>query len=303
MITAALSVDFETGQVLGMRMFPSVIGPVTALGADRASDCLGAWDAGVSVPPLPGASQTVMEDLRLAHTLVQRIIQAQPWVDKQYSKAMGGGGRETRLDRRTGVYTYGSAARTPANRLVNTLLALYSNSSVTQCTAQGVPVPVAWENRDRTDTSRVQRFATQPLRSWLSQQQQMQVRAALGLGRALTKSECAIAVSHVNNYRQEQAPLKLLSRRQSDLEAFATHIEAVRLSGLSGASGGSDNGNSNPVLMGEVMGQGAVVRLAEFHVQGIVAGGLPANLERGQQVRVRVRSVALDSGNVILELV
>ena len=49
----------------------------------------------------------------------------------------------------------------------------------------GVDLPIAWENRDRQDSALVRRYATQPLRNWISQLQQKQLRAGkniLGLG-------------------------------------------------------------------------------------------------------------------------
>jgi hypothetical protein len=73
------------------------------------------------------------------------------------------------LNKLTGKYLYGSAEKTPISQLVNALLTLYSNSSVMFCLKQGLNVPIAWENRDRTNPDLVRRFATQPLRNWLSQ--------------------------------------------------------------------------------------------------------------------------------------
>ena len=84
---------------------------------------------------------------------------------------------------------------------------MYSNSTYEYVQAKGLNAPIAWENRDRADTSYIRRFGTQPLRNWLSQMQQRQIRAALKMEASLSREECAMIVSYHNARR------KSLSRR------------------------------------------------------------------------------------------
>ena len=82
---------------------------------------------------------------------------------------------------------------TGSSRIINTLLTLYSNSSFQFCQAKywlptimpsyctyaayfwpmtfnrDIPVPIAWENRDKLNSATPRRFATQPLRNWIAQ--------------------------------------------------------------------------------------------------------------------------------------
>jgi hypothetical protein len=121
--------------------------------------------------------------------------------------------------------------------------------------------------------------------------QQMQLRAALKMNDALTKADCALTVSHVNQHRKQQAPLKQRSRQQTDLEAFANHLLSIQRS----------SGDRDIFLLGEALGQGGIVRLPEFNVQGtVLTGGL--TLTRGQKIRVRVRDIAIDTSSIIFDI-
>ena len=285
-----LSVDFATGRLIGCRVFPALVGPVVAMDVDTAEDLLARADSGAKVEAPAGYTESAVRDLVTTYQLMKRVIAAQPWIDATYSSAAAGGGRETVLNKRTGTYSYGSATRTAASRMVNALLTVYSNSAAAYCATQGLPVPIAWENRDRIDSSVLRRFGTQPLRNWLAQMQQAQIRASVRMNPPLTRAECALAVSHVNNRRKQQAPQKQKSRQATDFDAFVTHCASVKR-----ASG------EEAVVEGELLGDGLSVRLTEFNVQGRLSV-TPADASRGRRVRARVRRVQTDSKTVLLDL-
>ncbi len=168
-ITVALSVNFDTGRLIGYRIFPSILPPIIPMDIDRANEILSANAASIPLPYTLNYPLEAIKDVITTQQLIQRIILTNPWIDAHYSRVAGGSGRETVLNKLTGKYLYGSAEKTPISQLVNALLTLYSNSSVMFCLKQGLNVPIAWENRDRTNPDLVRRFATQPLRNWLSQ--------------------------------------------------------------------------------------------------------------------------------------
>jgi len=290
-ITVGMSVEFETGRLLGCRLFPGLVGRATVISTESANEVLGMFDQSGEFTKMSGIPETATRDLILAHQLIGKVIEANPWVDEHYSKTVRGTGRKAVLDRVTGTYNYQSVDLSPAGRLVNALLTLYSNSTATYCSKQDLPLPVAWEHRDRVQSSLIRRFGTQPLRSWLSQIQQMQIRASLRMNNPLSRDDCALAVTHVNNQRQQQAPLKQQSQRQEDFEAFVNHCDSLR------KTTGTDD--SELVFDGELINNN-VVRLIEFNVQGRVAGYLSdqthkksnSNLpDLGNKVKVRVKRI------------
>lgn len=168
-ITVGMSVEFETGRLLGCRLFPGLVGRATVISTELANEILGEFDQSGEFTATTGTPDKVARDLILAHQLIGKVIAANPWVDEHYSKTVRGAGRKAVVDRVTGVYSYQSVDLTPAGRLINALLTLYSNSTASYCSQQGLPLPVAWEHRDRVQSSLIRRFGTQPLRSWLSQ--------------------------------------------------------------------------------------------------------------------------------------
>jgi hypothetical protein len=241
-----------------------------------------------------GYSPAILADLHLAYELVERIIKEQPWVD---SKASGGSGTSAVMDKRTGVYSYiGKASATPANTMVNALLTLYSNSSAMFCAKNELPYPVAWENKDRVNSNIVRRFATQPLRNWLAQLQQYQLRAALKMNNPLTKSDCALAVSHVNSRRQQSQTFKALNVQQSSFEAFVNHCEAFRAS----TGGSSDIDFAGEVSLPEGEDGRVVVRLKDFGVSGALR--VKNTFKRGDMVRVKVKKINYDTSSILFDL-
>jgi hypothetical protein len=286
-ITVALSIDAEDGRLLGVRVFPSVVGPVFPVDIDTADEILDSVNSGDrdGWSFRLGYPEAVVRDLVTAQRLVQRVIERQPWVDKSFSA-----GQQTSfsLNKRTGRYKQTSLDKTAGNRMLNALLTLYSNSTVEFCAERGVSVPLAWENRDRVDGQLVRRFATQPLRNWLAQLQQQQLRAALKMELPLTRKDCAMAVAHHNSRRKQMSSLQNAGRDVVSFESLESHCAALLASG-----------QDSVILNAEGQGRGGSVKLVDFKVMGTVMADVP----RGAMVKVRVVKVRAETRTVILVLV
>jgi hypothetical protein len=289
-ITVALSVDSISGVVLGFRIFPSVIGPVFAIDVDTADEIIEGVGIkkgsaqGMEVSDRPGFPDAVVRDLLTVRRLMDKVIEKQPWVDVHFGSANF---RQFKLNKKTDTYQQSMTEKTPASRMVNSLLTLYSNSSCLYCASKGVDVPIAWENRDRVDSAMVRRFGTQPLRNWLSQLQQKQLRGALKMELPLSRKECAMAVTHHNNKRKQTSGLVMQGREYMTFESFESHCANLFASG-----------ESNIVFTAEGTGRGGVVRIKDFQVDGVVS----TTVERGEKVKVRVKKIIPETKTVILEL-
>ena len=196
------------------------------------------------------------------------------------------------------------------------MLTLYSRLAADFCADGGLPLPLAWADRCRA-LGTVRRFGTQPLRSWLAQRQQWQLRAALSLNEALDRHECALAVSHVNA-RRRASSIPQRSRRQSDLDSFLAHVDRLSGAVTAGAAGDAE-GSTGLVLRAEVVGrpsshdvedaadaaagEAVELRLPEFNVVGRAqlrpGQGRPV---LGEAVRVRFLGVDEDGARLRLEL-
>lgn len=286
-ITVGLSVDAEDGTLIGIRVFPSVIGPVFPVDIDTADEILESvshgdkdgWSFRLGYP------EAVVKDLVTAQRLMERVIEKQPWVDKHFS---AGQQRTFSLNKRTGTYKQAFVDKTPGNRMLNAMLTMYSNSTCRFCNERGVSVPLAWENRDSIDSQLIRRFATQPLRNWLAQLQQKQLRAALKMELPLTRKDCAMAVAHHNSRRKQMSTLQNAGRDIMSFESLESHCATVMASG-----------QGEVILNAEGLGRGGSVKLTDFKVIGTVTTNVP----RGEKVRVRVRKVTTETRTVLLDLV
>lgn len=203
-ITVAIQIDFETGDILGYRVFNAIIGPVFGLDIETADELLAGIGVQINsneiVSSRLGYPLALLKDLISMKQIVMKVIERNPWVDEHFNKLSK---RELILDRKTGALEQKAVDKTTANRIVNSLLTMYSNATVEFCTQKDIPVPIVWENRDRIDSRIIRRFATQPLRNWLAQVQQQQLRAALNMGLGLDRKECAMSVTYVNGKRKQ----------------------------------------------------------------------------------------------------
>ena len=282
-ITAAFEIDADTGRLKRFRVFPSVIGPVFPLDMETAAELLDGVNADRA-----GIPNRVQTDLVLASSLMKRVAERQPWVDADLAT---GDRRSFNINRRSGTYEMESVdTQSSMSQMLNAMLTLYSNATCTYCLKadeRKLPVPVAWENRDKRESSSVRRFATQPLRNWLSMQQQRQVRAALKMEAPLSRRDCAMAVTHHNSKRRDLSSIREQGREQMSFESFEAHCATVLASG-----------QTEVVLTAEGTGRGGHVRIKQFGVEGLVR----ENLARGQTVQVRVRKIVADSHRIDLEL-
>ena len=94
-------------------------------------------------------------------------------------------------------------------------------------------LPIAWDNRDRLDSNRIWRCGTQPLRNWLAQLQQKQLRGALKMELPLSRKECALAVSYYNANKRRIGSYERKSREVMSLESLEAHCSAMTSAGQS----------------------------------------------------------------------
>ena len=226
-----------------------------------------------------------MSQTSVFNHFVNQVIKKNPWIDTHFSTSKK---REFRLNKKDGTYRQNDIEKTPANRMVNALLTLYSNSTCEFAQAKGLDVPIAWENRDRVDSSIIRRFGTQPLRNWLSQQQQRQVRAAMKMELPLSRKECAMTVMHHNSKRKMVSSLEGKGRNQMSFEILEAHCSNVLASG------------EERVLVNAIgLGRGGAVRLQNFNVEGTVS----RTIQKGQIVQVAVTRMRPETKSVVLEVI
>lgn len=281
-ITAAISIDEDTGDLLGYRIFASTIGPVQAVEMSAADDII---DSAItrgedSLSGLTGYAPAVTADLVRAQQLIVKVIERHSWVDASFDKSRY---RRFDLDKRTGEYRQSELDKSSYGvRMLNAMLTLYSNATCSFCESRDINVPIAWENRDRAQSSMVRRFATQPLRNWLAQLQQKQVRAALKLEVAAPRKECALAVAHVNNNKKQTTSMLTAGRAEMMYELLESHC-ATMLRGE----------GAEAVITAIGTGRGNQVKLVDFDVtaQLVREGKGRGDVQRGQKVEVRVLKV------------
>lgn len=272
-ITVALSIDFKTGKVLTTRCFASVIGPVYPLSITTANEIID----GLSIPGIPPA---VVKDISSLSLLTDKVCAQDSWMESNVQNK-----RSTMKSiSKDGVLTETSKDHTSAHRIINTLLTLYSNTTYNYIQQLNIPVPLAWENRDKVLTHLPRRFATQPLRNWLAQLQQKQLRAALNMELPLTTQECALAVSHHNSKRQQSAAIIGKDIKTNELQALFDYY---------------NNNKDEAVLLAEGTGKGGTVRILPFNVYGTVT---TKNILKGEKLRVKINKLNMDTRTVLLDI-
>jgi len=297
-ITVAISVEADTGKLLGFRVFPSVVGPVFPIDVNTADELIAGIGKGSK---LIGYPEAVVKDLLTAQQLVSKIIESEKWVDVSFSSIQS---RSYSLDKRSGTYSTDWVDKTPCNRMINAMLTMYSHSAVKFVESANIDYPVAWENRDRVDNTRIRRFATQPLRNWLAQLQQKQLRSALKLELPMTRKDCALAVQHHNSKRRLLAGMQSKGQQQTSFEALEAYCNSRtslrRTGGIVGANAVEKAADNDLVFNAEGLGEGGLVRIVGFNVQGLVK---KASVAKGEVVKVRISNILPQTNSVELELV
>ena len=287
-ITCAISVDDKTGKLIGFRVFPSIIGPVFAIDSETADDIIQMNSNGVE--RRVGYPTPVIRDLVYIQQMMAKVIETNPWIDQHFSKNNDNIVRNYYINKRTGVVNQDTVEKTPCTQLVNALLTLYSNATLEYIKDKNLAAPIIWENRDRADTSLIRRFGTQPLRHWIAQLQQRQIRAALKLELPLQGSDCAIAVSY---YKNKKTILNSISNNNNNKAQLAYESLESRLAAVKG-----HDSTANIVFDAEGVGKGGLVRLAEYPLTGLVNN---YTFSKGEKVKVMVKSINSASRSLLLD--
>jgi hypothetical protein len=287
-ITCAISVDDVTGKLIGFRVFPSIIGPVFAIDSDTADDIIQMNSNGVE--KRVGYPTPVIRDLVYIQQLISKVVETNPWIDQHFSKNNDNIVRNYYINKRTGVVNQDIVEKTPCNQLVNALLTLYSNATLEYVMDKNLAAPIIWENRDRVDTSLIRRFGTQPLRNWIAQLQQRQIRAALKLELPLQSSDCAIAVSY---YKNKKNILNSISNNNNNKAQLAYESLESRLAAVK-----SHDSTASIIFDAEGVGKGGLVRLVEYPLTGLVNN---YSFAKGEKIKVAVKSINSSARSLVLD--
>ncbi|RYH21193.1 RNB domain-containing ribonuclease [archaeon] len=283
-ITAAFKIDYASGSVLDYRVFPSIIGPVVSFDIDQANTIIEAKSSGSKNQVWPVATEAV-KDLELLHDIGSRIVKNNPWLIANVKNRML---LDSRVSKKTGVMKIGFEESSPAHHIINACLSLYANATYHFCSSNNLPTPVAFVNRDTVNSSVVRRFAAHPLRNWISQQQQRQLRAALGIDSALSSKECAHAVMHHNSKKKQSSQILRKGKSQLEFDHFESYYMNWKRTIPS----------EEPEFEVVGMGRGGLVRVSQFGVNGI----LSSSLQHGAKAMVRVRGWDSKHQQVLLDL-
>jgi hypothetical protein len=202
-LTTSFKSDPSTGEIVDVRVFASVIGPVHPITIREADSYLHiAGRTGSDGYDAEGKSKYILRDLGYISKFAISNSDISKWAGYSADAAVNlpyDGAQEKSADRP------GSDERaiSPATSMLNILLSLYSNYAYRLCVEKHIPVPVVWNNRLPTRNSMIHRFGTKPLRDWISLLQQKQLRSALKLDFPLKRSECADAVVHYNRLNKQ----------------------------------------------------------------------------------------------------
>ena len=185
---------------------------------------------------------------------------------------------------------------TPSELMVNALLSIYSNCSYHYVhQLKHLPAPITAEHRDFLDTRIPRRFGTQPLRNYLSQLQQLQIRYALTFEKkALKIADCASAVQSYNEQKQiyqrsaaSQVAYKNWQQFEKDYQEF--------LENSTKSEKGTKLGRmlkKEAFILGAVgIGKGGLVKVLPYEIQGIAT----ENVEENERVVVKVVKYHKDS--------
>lgn len=277
-VTVAVAVDFATGKISKTRVMTSTINPITHIRMDQAEDILSSSATECEKKYKQYSAQTIA-DIQGLHVLCERMIEKQPWLKgKQYYT-------QQKLDKKKGIMR--EIKPTPLTQtIVNTALTLYGNASHWFCVERNVPVPLVFENRDANDRTRVKRFASHPLRSWIAQQQQRQIVAFMNYCNPLTADQCAKAVAYHNSKRRETTSSLIKGKAQHSLQALQLHCATVFQ-----ATG------KMPEFEAVGIGMGGMVRILPYGLQG----KFTSTVAMGEKVRVQVRKLDIQSRMIVLD--
>jgi hypothetical protein len=288
-----------------------------------------------------GFNNQIIQDLLATNRIINKISNKYPLLNQYLINAVEKKNSKIKYSKNTKNYKEIKTEYNSATKIVNTLLTLYSNATYQYCVQKNINVPLAWENFDNTDNNfnnnnnnknSIRRFSTQPLRNWLSQQQQKQIRGALKMELPLSRDQCALAVSYHNTRRKYFASFLNKGREQMAFEYFQSHCtnmmeqkkSLLMKKNYSQEEKKSNNKNNNDnnynendidsrnnnnnieydsvVVSAEGLGKGSLVRIHAFNLNGIVMNA-KKEIEKGSLVQARVQRVVPTTRTIYLELV
>jgi hypothetical protein len=178
----------------------------------------------------------------------------------------------------------------PSYKIINSFLTLYSNCSYRSVTDRQLAVPITYENYDPLDRQLIRRFGTQPLRNYLSQLQQHQLRYGLRLEhQKLLNQECGIAVV---NYKQQQSlfhKIESQNEMKRNLDRFERQFQRTRRDNDNNNNKNNDDTDSggikkNMIFQAVGRGQGGHVMLIPTFIRATVN----KTVRKGEKVLVRI---------------
>jgi hypothetical protein len=187
-ITIAFKLNPSSGQIMSYRVFESIIGPVQTVTLDEADRALhhlqqiknleSSGDSrsihGSAVHLLPGYSKNLLRDLKYVHQFVQQNSDVSKWVGYQTATATADEQPHPHQSGDT-LSSEDEMTSSASKSMLNKLLSLYSHHAYQFCVANGIHVPIVWSNRMSTGNSIIRRFATKPLRNWISLVRQLYI--------------------------------------------------------------------------------------------------------------------------------
>lgn len=287
-LTVAFSIDTDTGKILGFRVFPAIIGPVFTIDTETADEIIDGVGADLENKKSLrwGYPDNIISDLLQTQQIMTKVIEKQPWINDEFSKSSN---KEFIFNKKAGMHEKILVDKTPCIKMLNGMLSLYSNATVMYCQTKNIDVPIAWENFDRSNLGIVRRFATQPLRNWISQLQQKQLRAALKLELPLNRKDCAMAVTHHNTRRKQTASFKGSDNQLVAYQSFEAHCSRVIAAG---------DPIESIIVDAVGLGKGGNVRIKKYSVNGIVN----TNVDVGEIIQAKVKKLIPTSKIVMLEI-
>jgi predicted transcriptional regulator len=179
----------------------------------------------------------------------------------------------------------------PSYKIINSFLTLYSNCSYQSVADRELAVPITYENYDPLNRQLIRRFGTQPLRNYLSQLQQHQLRYGLRLEhQKLSNPECGTAVV---NYKQQQSlyhKIESQNELKRNQDRFEKQFQRTRRDNDNNKNNNDDSGSGsggmkkNMIFQAVGRGKGGHVMLIPTFIRAIVN----KTVRQGEKILVRI---------------
>jgi hypothetical protein len=341
-ITLALKVNYLSGEIYWNRyqIFPSIIGPITSIDIENANSMI--LDK-IGIEEIPSSlvyngqrvvkyksqrpqvfSNSVVNDLLTVSNLVEKIVKREEWIEMD-QKLSGSSGInvkkfETKVDPSTNLVRYIDSEHMGANRIVNTMLTIFSNRTYTHCyERRRIPVPIAYCNRNPRFTNLIRRFATSPLRNWIHFLQQQQLISSFYRldnntqtetensskcfvqlpVQKLSRDQCVASVKHYNSQSALFTSIINHNKVQNDFNELDSHFQKILQFELSGHFY-TENGKELGIIEAEGTGNGGLVKLKGFNNLQAIA---PVNIGEGEIVKVKVDDIDKIRKSIYVSLV